>query len=307
MTINDVARDAGVSRAAVSKVIRDAPGVSQAMRERVERSIAALDYTPSAAARAMRGASYRIGFEIPHVNARFMGQVVDGAKSVLAGTRYQLILAPADGPEYGAIEALADGLVDGIIAVPVCHPRVVGGSGTASAPRHARAARRARQLRLGGGGRRRRRPRRDAPPPRTRTPPDRARHRKRVRDYSRKRHSALHQAPGLPRLHDRRWPRPIHQNCAQGQGCGQRPPGDGEAVRGDSPPTAIFAAHDDLAMDALAGIADTGRHPGDVAVVGYDNTDVAAHPLISSLPLDQSSVKMGRTEPSRCCWNRSRA
>ena len=123
VTINDVASAAGVSRAAVSKVIRDASGVSPAMRERVNQAIADLGYRPSVAARAMRGRSYRLGLEIPHISARFMGQVVDGAKTVLAGTPYHLVVAPADGPEYGAIETLADGFVDGLIAVsPMVDP-----------------------------------------------------------------------------------------------------------------------------------------------------------------------------------------
>ena len=41
-TITDVARAAGVSRAAVSKVIRDAYGVSGDMRDRVEAAIQTL-------------------------------------------------------------------------------------------------------------------------------------------------------------------------------------------------------------------------------------------------------------------------
>ncbi|MDN5571847.1 MAG: helix-turn-helix domain-containing protein, partial [Propionibacteriaceae bacterium] len=60
----DVARAAGVSRASVSKVIRDAYGVSPTMKARVEKTIADLDYRPRAAARAMRGLSYTLGFEI---------------------------------------------------------------------------------------------------------------------------------------------------------------------------------------------------------------------------------------------------
>ena len=123
VTINDVAREAGVSRAAVSKVIRNAYGVSPGMRERVDAAIAELGYRPSVAARALRGSSYRLGLEIPHVSARFMTQIVEGAKVALTGTPYQLVLAPADGPEYGTIESLADGLVDGIIAVsPLVDP-----------------------------------------------------------------------------------------------------------------------------------------------------------------------------------------
>ena len=64
------------------------------MRARVEAAIEGLRYRPSVAARAMRGWSYRLGLEIPHISARFMTQIVDGAKSALAGTPYQLMLAP---------------------------------------------------------------------------------------------------------------------------------------------------------------------------------------------------------------------
>ena len=63
-TIEDVAALAGVSRAAVSKVIRNAYGVSPAMRERVGEAIQQLSYRPRVAARAMRGSTYTIGFEV---------------------------------------------------------------------------------------------------------------------------------------------------------------------------------------------------------------------------------------------------
>ena len=53
-------------------MIRSAPGVSPAMRERVSVAIKELGYRPLLAARAMRGQSYRLGLEIPHFSARFM-------------------------------------------------------------------------------------------------------------------------------------------------------------------------------------------------------------------------------------------
>ena len=95
VTIEDVAREAGVSRAAVSKVIRNAPGASAAMRDRVNAAITALNYRPSVAARAMRGSSYTLGLEIPHIGNPFLIQIFDGAREALAGTPYQLILAPS--------------------------------------------------------------------------------------------------------------------------------------------------------------------------------------------------------------------
>jgi DNA-binding LacI/PurR family transcriptional regulator len=52
-TIFDVARLAGVSHQTVSRVLNDLPNVRPATRQRVEKAIAALNYRPSPAARAL--------------------------------------------------------------------------------------------------------------------------------------------------------------------------------------------------------------------------------------------------------------
>ncbi len=120
ITIEDVARVAGVSRAAVSKVIRDAYGVSDDMRARVQAAIDELGYRPRAAARAMRGSSYTLGVEIPTIKNHFFTKIITGATGALAGSRYNLIIAPADPDHDGgpqAIELLVDRQVDGILAI----------------------------------------------------------------------------------------------------------------------------------------------------------------------------------------------
>ncbi len=294
VTINDVARAAGVSRAAVSKVIRDAYGVSPEMRERVGLAIEQLGYRPSVAARALRGSSYRLGLEIPLVGARFMTQIVDGATSALAQTAYQLVLAPAEGPEYSAIVALADGLTDGIVVVspkvatgwleelaqrvpvvmlgrhddPESYDTVVGDDvlGARAAMNHL--------LELG--------------------------HRRIAHLTERE----VVTAPGSGTPHAVRLQ--VYTDCMAEAGLGSLVTvarrGRGEdgarlatrellAVR--EPPTAIFAGHDDLAIGALAAIADAGYRYGEVSVVGYDNTDLAAHPLLSLTSVDQKGVEMG--------------
>ncbi|MCW4456658.1 LacI family DNA-binding transcriptional regulator [Microbacterium sp. MPKO10] len=53
VTIFDVARLAGVSHQTVSRVLNDLPNVRASTRERVEKAIAQLRYTPSQAARAL--------------------------------------------------------------------------------------------------------------------------------------------------------------------------------------------------------------------------------------------------------------
>jgi len=56
ITIEDVAREAGVSRQTVSRVINRIPSVSTCARGRVEQAIETLGYVPNAAARRMGGA-----------------------------------------------------------------------------------------------------------------------------------------------------------------------------------------------------------------------------------------------------------
>ncbi|MBK8460204.1 MAG: LacI family DNA-binding transcriptional regulator [Micropruina sp.] len=83
--LRDVAEAAGVSRGAVSKVIRNAYGVSPAMRQRVKETIERLGYRPRTAARVIRGQSFTIGFETPNVSHGIHSLVIDGAADELAG------------------------------------------------------------------------------------------------------------------------------------------------------------------------------------------------------------------------------
>lgn len=53
LTIEDVARAAGVSRATVSRVMNNAPGATEAVRRHVKEIIAELGYVPDQAARAL--------------------------------------------------------------------------------------------------------------------------------------------------------------------------------------------------------------------------------------------------------------
>jgi LacI family transcriptional regulator len=118
-TIEDVATHAQVSRAAVSKVIRNAYGVSDEMRTRVNTSIEALQYRPRISARGMRGRTFTIGVVVNDITNNFIAEVLVGVESALSSTPFQTIIAIADptAPSYPAIESLYDRQVDGILAI----------------------------------------------------------------------------------------------------------------------------------------------------------------------------------------------
>lgn len=120
VTIADVAHESGVSVSAVSKVLRDAYGVSDDMRARVNAAIEKLGYRPHAAARAMRGSSYTIGVMVTSLTSPFQPEVAQGISDTLERSRYHEILTIAGATpalQQERIEALVDRQVDGLILI----------------------------------------------------------------------------------------------------------------------------------------------------------------------------------------------
>jgi LacI family transcriptional regulator len=119
-TIEDVARVAGVSKSAVSKVIRQSSGVSTEMRERVTAAIALLGYRPNAGARSLRGRSYTIGVVVIDLASPFQPEIAQGISTELEASPYQEVLVAAGidpDRQQRSIEALIDRQVDGLILV----------------------------------------------------------------------------------------------------------------------------------------------------------------------------------------------
>ena len=119
VTIRQVAENAGVSVSAVSKVLRDAYGVSTSLRARVEASIKDLNYRPLAAARGMRGRTYTLGLVLPDIRNPFFAEILDGVASSLVETRYQVMVGVSEpsASEDAVIEAMIDRQVEGIVLV----------------------------------------------------------------------------------------------------------------------------------------------------------------------------------------------
>ena len=129
VTIRTVALDAGVSVAAVSKVIRSAYGVSDGLRARVLASIARLNYRPRTAARGLRGRTFTVGILLTDLHNPFLPQIVDGANSVLGPSHFQSLMGvgQANMPiETALIESMIDHNMDGLILIaPRLSPDIV--------------------------------------------------------------------------------------------------------------------------------------------------------------------------------------
>jgi LacI family transcriptional regulator len=92
VTIRTVAADAGVSVAAVSKVMRNAYGVSDALRLKVEASIERLGYRPSVAARGMRGRTFTLGVLLVGIDNPFLPGIYQGIESVTEAAGYKIMV-----------------------------------------------------------------------------------------------------------------------------------------------------------------------------------------------------------------------
>ena len=99
VTMNDVARHAGVSRTAVSFVLsnRENASISEETRARINDAVQALGYRPNAGARALasqRSDWYGIVTEI--VTAPFAVDIIKGAQDQAWLDRKFLLIAPSD-------------------------------------------------------------------------------------------------------------------------------------------------------------------------------------------------------------------
>lgn len=120
VTIKTVAQDAGVSVSAVSKVLRDAYGVSEALRGRVRASMEKLGYRPHAAARGMRGQTYTLGVILPDIHNPFFTDIVAGMNVALERTQYQTLFGIGQSNpmhEQALIESMIDRQMDGLIFI----------------------------------------------------------------------------------------------------------------------------------------------------------------------------------------------
>lgn len=119
-TISDVAREAQVSKATVSRVLNNYE-VSPELKGKVVRAMRKLDFQPNAQARSLSlKRSNLIGVIVPEIRRPFYGEIVAGIEETLAGAGYHLVLCSTQnrpGHEVNIARLLRERRVDGLLVV----------------------------------------------------------------------------------------------------------------------------------------------------------------------------------------------
>jgi LacI family transcriptional regulator len=130
VTIDDVAQEAGVAKSTVSRIINNAPGVKPATRQKVNRVIEALGFTPNLMARSLKTKLRRqIALAIDDIRNPYYPEMAWAAEQVAKQNDYRLVLINHYGnpsEELAVIKEANDMHVDGIVLVSISHPKTLG-------------------------------------------------------------------------------------------------------------------------------------------------------------------------------------
>ena len=285
VTIEDVARAAGVSVATVSRALRGLDNVAQSTREKVELVAAELDYRANpAAAHLATGSSRTILMAVANIAGWYCAQVVGGAEAVLseAGYETRVMGVAGDGARQAFVERALrmHKSVDGLILVDLrLDPDEV-------------EALRATDIDVVTIG--------NAYPGVSSVRPDDISAARLAIDHllalGHTRIALIEGMPDDPMRTEVSWRRRDgYEQALAHNGIAVDPDllqagyfsidGAQEAMqhllRLDDPPTAVFAISDEMAMGAMGVIRDSGLDvPGDISVVGIDD-----HPLSQTVAL----------------------
>jgi len=119
VTIYDVAREANVSMATVSRVVNGNQNVKPSTRKKVLEVIERLDYRPNAVARGLASKkTTTVGVIIPDISNNIYAEAARGIEDIATMYRYNIILANSDqneDKELTLLDTMLGKQVDGIV------------------------------------------------------------------------------------------------------------------------------------------------------------------------------------------------
>lgn len=306
VTGRDVARLAGVSQTTVSRVLRNDPKVSGETHRRVLEAAETLGYSPNIVARTLlTGSSKTVAILVPDVSNVVNPGFIRAAQEVFAAAGYYSLLinhGPHD--DLGQITGLSQRMVEGVL--------LAAASDTEGALVEA-IARQALPLTLAIRGT-------DDPAFDSFIADDESGCREAATLLVEHGHRNIALVSG-PELTTTGRDRARHFAAALHRFDIPLPPerviyGDysfdsGERaaeslMRSENPPTAIFCASDNMAFGVLNALLKAGvAVPGDVSVVGFDDTPIAAWQVVGLTTIRQPVIDMTRAA-ARCLLQRMR-
>jgi LacI family transcriptional regulator len=119
ITIYDVAREANVSMATVSRVVNGNPNVKPVTRKKVLEVIERLGYRPNAVARGLASKkTTTVGVVIPDISSPFFAELARGIEDIATMYKYNIILSSSDQnkeKELHLLNTMLGKQVDGIV------------------------------------------------------------------------------------------------------------------------------------------------------------------------------------------------
>jgi len=281
LTISDIARMAGVSKKTVSRVINRSPELNPDTRKRVDELIAALGYIPNPQARALAsGHNFLIGLVHGNPNAQTVMNVQHGMLEALRGTEFEMVVRPIQGRSPTLLDDLRAFIERQRLFGLVLMPPLSEDDAVAALCRETGC----RYARLGPSGP-------DAPDDMV-TSNDRAAVREATDYLISLGHRAIALVEGPEDFRSARERRAGFEQALAEAGIAlpqsMVAKGDyrfetgllaGERLLSLTPrPTAIFCCNDEMAAGVIHAAGRLGLDvPGDLSVIGFDDTPTAAH------------------------------
>lgn len=119
ISIEDIARTAGVSHTTVSRALRDSPLISVEVRERIHLLARQMGYTPNAIARSLQTQrTNTIGLVVTSIDDPFFSDVARGVEEIARSANFSVVLSTTHNDpdqEMAVIETFHQRRVDGIL------------------------------------------------------------------------------------------------------------------------------------------------------------------------------------------------